>query len=94
MRVSSRAAAAASALLLLASVGLEGCVTSNAGSSPMDARAEAPKPAPSPAYMPVEDMPSEGRTPALTADEQAKLKKEMTSVRDGQKAKAKAQSDR
>src|ERR1700760_4218504 len=44
--------------------------------------------------MPVEDTLSEGRTPALTADEQAKLKKEMTSVRDGQKAKAKAQSDR
>jgi hypothetical protein len=42
-------------------------------------------------YMPVEDVPSD-RAPALTADEQSKLKKEMTAVRDRQKAAAKAQN--
>jgi hypothetical protein len=92
MRVIPRAAVAP-ALLLLISVGLEGCVTSNAGSSPMDSRAEAPKAAPSRVYMPVEAMPSDQRMPALTADEQSKLKKDLTVVRDGQAAKAKAQHD-
>jgi hypothetical protein len=44
--------------------------------------------------MPVEDMPSDPRKPALTADEQSKLKKELSAVRDGQAATAKAQNDR
>jgi hypothetical protein len=92
MRVAPRSAVPP-ALLLLLSIGLEGCVTSNAGSSPMDSRAEAPKSAPSRVYMPLEDTPSDRRTPALTADEQSKLKKELTGVRDGQAAKAKAQND-
>ena len=80
------------ALLLLASVSLGGCMTSGANSSLMDARAEAPKPSASRTYMPVEEMPSDRKAPALTADEQSKLKKEMIAVRDRQKAAAKAQN--
>jgi len=80
-----------SAMLLLMSASLGGCITSGASSSLMDARAEAPKPPASRTYMAVEDVPSD-RKAALTADEQSKLKNEMTAVRDRQKAAAKAQN--
>ena len=80
-----------SAMLLLMSASLGGCITSSASSSLMDARAEAPRPSASRTYMAVEDFPSD-RTPALTADEQSKLKNEMIAVRDRQKAAAKAQN--
>ena len=80
-----------SAVLLLMSVSLGGCITSSANSSLMDARAEAPKPSASRTYMAVEDVPSD-RKAALTADEQSKLKKELNAVRDRQKAAAKAQN--
>ena len=80
-----------SAMSLLMCVSLGGCITSSANSSLMDARAEAPKPSASPSYMPVEDVPSDRKTPALTADEQSKLKKELSAVRDRQTEAAKAQ---
>jgi hypothetical protein len=72
------------------SVSLGGCITSSANSSLMDARAEAPKPPASRNYMAVEDVPSD-RKAALTADEQSKLKKELTAIRDRQAETAKAQ---
>jgi hypothetical protein len=52
-----------------------------------------PKPVPSHVYMPVEEMPSDHGTPPMTADEQSKLKKDLSAVRDGQAAKAKAKND-
>jgi hypothetical protein len=59
-------------LLLILSLG--GCASS---SSPlMDARAEAPSPQQK--YLPVEDLPPKREKPAMTAVEQAKLKKELT----------------
>jgi hypothetical protein len=58
----------------------------------MDARAEAPKPSASRSYMRVEEVPSDRKTPALTADEQSKLKKELTAIRDRQKEAAKVQN--
>ena len=79
-----------SAVLLLMSVSLGGCITSSTNSSLMDARAEAPKPSASRTYMAVEDVPSD-RKAALTADEQSKLKKELNAIRDRQVETAKAQ---
>ena len=76
------------AAALLLSACLAGCVTS--GSSPMDARAEAVRP-PARTYMPVEDMP-DPKGPALTNDEQSKLKKELSDTRDRQAAIAKARN--
>jgi hypothetical protein len=81
-----------SAVLLLTCVSLGGCITSSTSSSLMDARAEAPKPSASRTYLPVEEMPAERKTPALTVDEQTKLKKEMSALRDRQAAAAKAQN--
>jgi hypothetical protein len=60
----------------------------------MDARAEAPKPAVHPTYLPMEDMPSNRKTPALTTDEQSKLKQELAAVRDRQVAASKAQNNK
>jgi hypothetical protein len=80
-----------SAVLLLVSVSLGGCITSSANSSLMDARAEAPKPPASRPYMAVEEVPSDRKTPAMTTDEQSKLKKELTAIRDRQAETAKAQ---
>ena len=77
------------ALLLFLAIGLQGCVTSNAGSPPMDARAEALTPSASRVFMPVEQIPSDPATPALSADEQSKLKKELNAVRDKQATTAK-----
>jgi hypothetical protein len=91
MRVFSRIGIPA-AVLLLMSVSLGGCMTSSGGSSLMDARAEAPKPSAPPTYLPVEDVPSDRTTPALTTDEQSKLKKELSAVRDRQATAAKAQN--
>jgi hypothetical protein len=79
-----------SAVLLLVGVSLGGCITSGASSSLMDARAEAPRPPASRGYMAVEEMPADRKAPALTADEQAKLKKELSAVRDLQAAAAKS----
>jgi hypothetical protein len=53
----------------------------------MDAHAEAPTSTIQ--YMPVEDLPKHEK-PAMTADEQAKLKKQLIDMRDRQAAAAKA----
>jgi hypothetical protein len=83
-------ALAAGALLLL-SLALGGCATSTTGSSLMDARAEAPAPAKTSAFLPVEDLPPDREQPAMTPDERSKLKKELIAARDRQTAAAKAQ---
>jgi hypothetical protein len=81
--------------LLLAGLSLGGCATSTvgstAGSSLMDARAEAPA-APKPgAYPPLGNPPSDRDKPAMTPDERSKLKQELIAARDRQAAVAKAQ---
>jgi hypothetical protein len=70
---------AAEAVLVL-SLSLGGCASSS--SSLMDSRAQAPSPQRK--YLPVEDLPQKREKAALTADEQAKLKKELTAARDRQ----------
>jgi hypothetical protein len=75
---------ALAAAALLSSLSLGGC------SSPMDARDEAPAPPKTSAYPSIE--PKRER-PAMTADEQLKLQKELTAARDRQAAKGKAKDD-
>ena len=82
---------AAGALSFLLSVSLGGCATSTAGSSLMDARAEAPMPPKTSAYLPVEDLPPPREMSVMTQDERSKLKKELIAARDRQAAAAKAQ---
>ena len=80
-------ALAAGALLLL-TLSLGGCATSTAGSSLMDARAEAPAPRETGGYLPVEDLPPPREI--MTVDERLKLEKELTAARDRQAAALKA----
>jgi hypothetical protein len=54
------------------------------------ARAQAPAPAKTGAYLPVEALPPSRETPAMTADERLKLKEELTAARDRQAAAIKA----
>jgi hypothetical protein len=82
---------AAGTLSFLLSVSLGGCATSTAGSSLMDARAEAPMPPKTSAYLPVEDLPPRREMPVLTPDERSKIKKDLIAARDRQAAAAKAQ---
>jgi hypothetical protein len=77
---------ALAAAVLLSILSLGGCVTS----TPMDARAEVPGPPKPTAYLPVEDVPPRPEKPAMTADEQSKLKKELATARDRQVHKDKA----
>jgi hypothetical protein len=79
----------AAGVLLLSSLSLGGCATSTAGSSLMDARAEAPASTPS-AYLPVQDLPPKRAVPTLTADERSKLQKELIAARDRQAPPGKA----
>jgi hypothetical protein len=73
----------ATAALLLSGLSLGACVTS----TPMDARAEVPGPPKTTGgYMAVEDVPPKPEKPAMTADEQLKLKKELIAARDRQAA--------
>jgi hypothetical protein len=81
-------AALAAGALLLSSLSLGGCATSTAGSSLMDARAEAPAPAKTSAYLPVEVLPSAREKPAMTPDERLKLQKELIAARDRQERAA------
>jgi hypothetical protein len=81
-------ALAAGALLLL-SLSLGGCATSNAGSSLEGAKAEAP----ARIYPAVEDPPPKREKPAMTPDERLKLQKELIAARDRQAAAAKARED-
>ena len=75
---------------LLLSLLLGGCATSTAGSSLMDARAEAAPPNTS-AYPLVGDLPPKREKPAMTLDERLKLQKELIAARDRQTAAGKAQ---
>ena len=77
---------ALAAAVLLSILSLGGCVTS----TPMDARAEVPGPPKPTAYLPVEDVPPRPEKPAMTADEQSKLKKELAAARAQQMPKDKA----
>lgn len=71
---------------------LGGCTSSTVvGSSVMDARAEVTD-HPKTSYPAVEDVPPGPDKPALTADEQSKLKKELIATRERQ-AKLKAKED-
>jgi hypothetical protein len=67
-----------------------GCGTSTAGSSLMDARAEAAAPPKTSVYLPVEDLPPKREKPAMTPDERLKLQKELIAARDRQAPAAKA----
>jgi hypothetical protein len=80
----------AAAALLLSSLSLGGCATSTAGSSLMDARGEAPAHPKTTGYLAVEDVPPRPEKPAMTADEQLKLKKELSATRDRQASDGKA----
>ncbi|SHG80728.1 hypothetical protein [Bradyrhizobium erythrophlei] len=88
--VSRTISAFAAAALLLSSLSLGGCATSTAGSSLMDARAETPASPKTTGYPAVEDVPPRPEKPAMTADEQLKLKKDMSATRDRQASHGKA----
>jgi hypothetical protein len=83
-----RRSTALAAAVLLSILSLGGCVTS----TPMDARAEVPRPTQPTTYLPVEDMPPRSEKPAMTADEQSKLKKDLTAARDRQAPTGKAKA--
>jgi len=83
----------AAAALLLSSLSLGGCATSTAGSSLMDARAEAAAPPKTSVYLPVEDLPPKREKPAMTPDERLKLQKELIAARDRQTSAVKARGD-
>jgi hypothetical protein len=83
------AARAAGALLLGLSLG--GCATSTTGTSVMDARAEAPLPPKTSAYLPVEVLPPAREKPAMTPGERSKLQKELIAARDRQARAAPAE---
>ena len=78
----------ATAALLLSGLALGGGATSTAGSSLMDARAEAPAPPKTSVYLPVEDLPPKREKPPMTLDERLKLQKELIAARDRQASKA------
>ena len=80
---------ALAAAVLLSILSLGGCVTS----TPMDARAEVPRPPKTASYLAVEDVPPRPEKPAMTADEQSKLKKDLTAARDRHVPKGKAKGD-
>jgi len=82
-----RITASAVGALLLSSLAICGCATSNSGTFAIDARAEAPASTPS-VYLPVQDLPPKRAVPALTADERLKLEKELIAARDRQAAPA------
>lgn len=84
-----RFTALAAALLSILPIGA--CVTS----TPMNALAEVQKTPKSTAYPAVEDAPPRPDKPAMTADEQLKLKNELATARDRQaKSKAKGGASR
>jgi hypothetical protein len=84
-----RLAVLAAGALLLSSLSLAGCATSTAGSSLIDARAEAP-PVPKASAYPPFDLPPKRTLPAMTADERLKLTKELIAARDHQAPPIKA----
>jgi hypothetical protein len=85
--------ALAAGTLLLSSLSLGGCATSTAGSSLMDARAEAaPAPPNTGVYPLLGDPPPKPEKPAMTTDERLKLQKELTAARDRQAPAGKARA--
>jgi hypothetical protein len=90
MSKDGRATSLATAALLLSGLSLGGCATSTAGSSLMDARAEAGALPKTSDYLPVEDLPPKREKPAMTADERSKLQKELIAARDRQTSAVKA----
>jgi hypothetical protein len=88
--VNGQLAALTATAALLLTVSLGGCATSTAGSSLMDAWAEIPTPPKASGYLPVEDLPPNRQIQIMTADEQARLKKELIAARDRQAASVKA----
>jgi hypothetical protein len=90
MSKDGKVTALVAAALLLSSLSLGGCITSTAGSSLMDARAEAPALPKTSVYLPVEDLPPKREKPTMTADERSKLQKELIAVRDRQASDGKA----
>jgi len=75
-----RSSALAAALLLPSILSLCACGTS----TPLDARAELPEHPKTNGYLALEDTPPKPERPAMTADEQLKLKKELAVARDRQ----------
>ena len=81
--------APAAAALLLSSLSLGGCATSTAGSSLTDARAEAPG-VPKTSVSAYPSLEPRRAAPAMTADEQSKLAKELNAARNRQAPAGKA----
>jgi hypothetical protein len=90
MNVNLRVTALAAPLLFSLSLG--GCATSIAGSSLMDARAEALAPSKTSVYPAVEDLPPRRDVPAMTPEERLKLQKELIAARDRQAPAGKARA--
>ena len=82
--------ALAAGVLLLSSFSLGGCASSTAGSSLMDARAEASEAVKTGAYPPLEDPANKRETATMTPAERLKLQKELIAARDRQAAAGKA----
>lgn len=87
--VNRRVTGLAAGALLLSVLSLGGCATSTAGSSLMNAHAEAPAPPKTGGYLPVEVLPPDREI--MTAAERLKLKKDLTAARDRQAAAVKTQ---
>ena len=90
MSKDGRTTSLTTAALLLSGLSLGGCATSTAGSSLLDARAEAGAHPKTSDYLPVEDLPPKREKPAMTADERSKLQKELITARDRQTSAVKA----
>ena len=75
--------ALAAAAMMLSAVLLVACLIS----PPKDARAQEPGRARAPGYPAVEDVPPRPEKPAMTTDEQLKLKKDLAAARDRQATK-------
>src|ERR1700723_1254583 len=75
------------AALMLASLSLGECATATAGSSLMEARAQAAPPKTS-----IYDPPPQRAKPTMTLDERLKLQKDLTAARDRHELDAKARA--
>jgi hypothetical protein len=75
------------AALLLSGLFLGECATSTAGSSLMNARAQA-----APLQKSIYDPPPKRENPAMTPDERLKMQKELNAARDRQEAGSKARA--
>jgi hypothetical protein len=73
--------------LLLSGLFLRECATATAGSSLMNARAQAAPPQKS-----IYDPPPKRENPAMTPDERLKMQKELNAARDRQEAGSKARA--